>query len=43
MTEEKVDRLIESLKKGEEPQQERRDFRLWLAPEIQTAERKSSE
>jgi NADH-quinone oxidoreductase subunit E len=43
MTEEKVDRLIESLKKGEEPQQERRDFRLWLAPEIQTAERKSLE
>jgi len=32
MTEEKLDRLLDALRKGEEPQQERRDYRLWLAP-----------
>ncbi|MGQ9523375.1 MAG: NADH-quinone oxidoreductase subunit NuoE family protein [Armatimonadota bacterium] len=36
MTEEKLDRLIDSLRRGEEPQQERRDFRLWTASPNET-------
>jgi NADH-quinone oxidoreductase E subunit len=36
VTEEKLDRLLDSLRKGEEPQQERRDFKLWVQESTST-------